>query len=157
MVRPTIDISESVLRWCRNGFMLRSSYYSGRGVNLGDLNSSFLEMIYQGLKSDVSHEVAVNFVNFVNNQKDLTASGFIIAFEQFWYSDAKNTDPSLPSGLGNKISGEENERIAEGFVLIAQALFGCLSSPEQIERESFIVKADFLRTHMEEITGKREY
>jgi hypothetical protein len=151
-MQTTIDISSAVRQWCKGGFILRSSFYSGRGVNLGDLNSKFLEMIYQGLKSEVSQEAAKNFVKFVNNLKDLTASGFIIAFERFWDSECQNTNTSLPSGLGNQISGRGDERFAEGFALIGQIFGGGLSSPEKIERESHSVKDQFLRQHKEEIT-----
>jgi hypothetical protein len=145
------DIASAVGRWCKRQFVLRSSYYTGRGVNQGDLNSEFLEMIYQGLKAEVGQEAATNFAKFVHNLKDLTASGFIIAFEQFWYSGCRDTNVSLSSGVSNQLSGRGDQLLGEGFALIGSVLGGGLSSPKEIERESQSVKRWFIFYHGKEI------
>lgn len=147
-----LDIQSAVTEWCDRRFNFRASFYTGRGVNLGDLNSTYLEMIYQGLKTDVGQEAATNFVNFVDNLKDLSASGFIQAFERFWWSGCTDTYISLPAGVGNQLTGRGDALIGEGFALIAAGMGGGLPSPEVIEAQSRHVKAEFLKLHKSERT-----
>ena len=150
-MRKDIEIREAVHRWTRGHLRLRSSFYTGRGVNLGDLNSIYLEEIYQGLQSEVGPKAATNFVRLVNNLKDLTASGFIQAFEHFWYSGCESTAPTIPAGAGNHLSGHGEARIGEAFALLGATLSGSISSPEVIEARSVAVKDLFLRRHKREI------
>lgn len=150
-MKTVTDISDAVSRWCKGQFILRASYYTGRGVNLGDLNSRYLEMIHRGLKKEVGSREASNFVKFVNNCRDLTASGFIQAFEYFWASGCEDVGVRVGPGTGNKLSGRGNELYGEGLALIAAALGGGLQSPEKIERESVSVKEEFLRNHRDEL------
>jgi len=42
-----LDIVNAVQNWTKNRFVFRSSFYTGRGPNRGDLNSEKLEQIYQ--------------------------------------------------------------------------------------------------------------
>lgn len=151
-MKTTIDISSAVSRWCRNQFLLRASYYTGRGVNHGDLNSRYLEMIYQGLKKEVNQNAATNFARFVNNCRDLTASGFIQAFEYFWASGCEDVEVRMDAGIGNQLSGRGDELMMEGLALIAFILGGRIQNPHQIEAESLSVKADFIRNHRNELT-----
>lgn len=59
-----------------------ASYYSGRGVNLGDLSDSHLVSIFKKLlKYDVTY--AYNFVEFVQKMNVLDATQFITCFKNF--------------------------------------------------------------------------
>ena len=59
-----------------------ASYYSGRGVNLGDLSYSHLTAIFKKLlKYDVTY--AYNFVEFVQKMNILDATQFITCFKVF--------------------------------------------------------------------------
>lgn len=150
-MKTAIDIRSAMSLWCKGQFNFRASFYTGRGVNLGDLNSRYLEMIYQGLKAEVGQEEATNFVRFVNNLRDLIASGFIQAFEYFWGSGCQEVNVSAEPGLGNQMSSRGDNRFAEGFAMIAMALGGGLQSPKEIESQSVSVKRDFIHAHRAEI------
>lgn len=151
-MQNTIDIAEAVGRWTRHKFNFRASFYTGHGVVSSDLNSAILEMIYQGLKTEVGQEVATNFAKFVNNLKDLSASAFIQAFEQFWYGGCKDTDFKQRPGTGNQVTGHGSEVEVEALVLVAEALFGGRRmSLEETERASRSIKQQFILEHKDEV------
>lgn len=80
---PSI-LAREILLTC--GLNDRSSYYSGRGVNYGDLNDKNLVAIYKKLlKFDPSY--AKDFVELVNNMRTLGATEFIDSFINFGYSN----------------------------------------------------------------------
>lgn len=147
-----IDIRSAVSDWTKGKFMLRSSYYTGCGVTTTDLNSQILEMIYRGIKKHVGKKEAVNFVNFVANLKDLSASAFIQAFEQFWYGGCQEIDVVQLERSGDQITGYGEERNAEIIALIAGALFGQKMSTQDIERSSSSISWQFLSDHKDELT-----
>lgn len=150
----SIDIQSSVSRWCKNQFILRASFYTGRGVNNGDLNSRYMEMIYQGLKTEVCQAAATNFAKFTNQLKDLTASAFIQAFEEFWYGGCQVTDANQRKGTGYQISGRgDNEKMTEAFVLFANAFGGRQATIEEVEQDSVHIKSEFVHKHQNEIRG----
>ena len=136
----------AVRRWTNGSFILDSGFYSGRGVNPGDLDSEMLEQIYQGLKSDVGKEEARNFVRFVNKLGDLSASSFIMAFGRFYYTDCKEISIEQAAGDRTQIT-----RHVQGFMVIARALYGKPKSEEQISHESNCIKAEFIYVHLDEI------
>jgi hypothetical protein len=146
----SFDIKSAIGRWTKDRFVLRSSFYTGRGVNAGDLNSEMLENIYQGLKADVSQDAATNFAKFVNGLTDLSASAFIQAFERFWYGGCQKTEISQGDHDGNRLTGRGDALIGEGLALIANALGGRRSSQTEIEAGSQQIKSSFLMHHQEE-------
>jgi len=71
-----------------SGLNDRASYYSGRGVNYGDLNENNLVAIFNKLlKIDVDY--ATNFVEMVSKMKTLGATEFINTFMNFAINDFK--------------------------------------------------------------------
>lgn len=68
-----------------SGLNDRSSYYSGRGVNYGDLNDKHLAEIYRKLLV-LDYNYASNFVGLVNRMRTLGATEFIDSFIRFGYS-----------------------------------------------------------------------
>lgn len=150
-----LDVALAVKKWTGGQLVFRSSYYTGRGPKFSDLNSDMLEGIYLGLRSEVGQQEAMNFVNFVDNLHDLSASAFIQAFERFWMLECKQSEILQPEGSGDQITGRGDERYTEGFVLIAEALSGNLKSPNAIRSESLAIKAPFLKQHRAEITALR--
>ena len=66
----------------KSGLNSRASFYSGRGVNCGDLNDKNLFLIFQELlKLDSNY--AVEFVEVVMQMKTLGATEFINSFMNF--------------------------------------------------------------------------
>jgi hypothetical protein len=139
-----INLEEAIPRWTKKAFILRSSYYTGRNPSEGDLNSVMLEGIYNGIKKEVGQKEATNFVKFVENLTDLSASAFIQAFERFWRSDCTNFNQIQPEGSGNQLTGQGDQLLTEGFGVLANALSGRRVSPETIRLDSRRIKAPFI-------------
>ena len=72
-----------IAKYTENRMSIRPEFYSGRGAIIGDLNSGLLEMIYQGVKQEYGDKAAAHFVQFVYDQKKLSATGFMNAFYVF--------------------------------------------------------------------------
>lgn len=153
-MKTNIDLKSAIRKWTDGRFIFRSSYYTGRGPNCGDLNSDILEQIYQGIKNEVGKEEAKNFTKFVANQEDISASAFIQALEMFWNGGCKDRKVWQNEGAGNTLTGRDEELLTEGFALIAAGLSGSLKSPEEVARISQQIKIPFLHMHAEEIGGK---
>lgn len=69
-----------IFRYCMGMLNPSPDYYAGRGNNVRDLNSSILEMLYGGIKTEVGEENAKMFVNMVKNLKNTNAQNFLIEF-----------------------------------------------------------------------------
>jgi len=152
-LKTEIDLRSAVGEWTKHKFNFRSSFYTGRGSNSGDLDSSILEMIYQGLKRDVGVLEAANFAKFVNHLTDLSASAFIQAFEQFWATGCGVPSEPQRKGTGNQLTGRDEEQIFEGLALIGSALGGPQLSPAMEAMLSQSIKAKFVYDHKEEINN----
>ena len=145
MKREEIDLESAVPTWCKNQFIMRSGYYSGRGVKCCDLNSRHLEMIYSGIKSDVGETEAAAFVRFVARLTDLSASAFICAFQRWWYAGCpeetkqESSDRYTLSGWGAGLG-------VEAWGCIASAM-----SMGQHDDSAYSVRGEFLRSHGQEI------
>ena len=151
MKREEIDLESAVPTWCQDSFIMRSGYYSGRGVKACDLNSRHLEMIYSGIKADVGETEAAAFVRFVARLTDLSASAFIQAFQRWWYAGCPE-EAKQESGDRYALSGRGATLEAEAFGCIASAMFSrCDDPPES-------VRGPFLRVHQQEVPhGAKEY
>jgi hypothetical protein len=130
---------------------MRSGFYAGRKPSTGDLNSQILEMFYLGMKRDLGGEAASNFVRFVNNLDDLSASAFIVAFEQFWASGCEDVGVRQEPGDRNRLSGRGHGLEVEAFGLIGETLFGRPMSEEEIRVASVPIKSSFIRAHESEV------
>lgn len=80
------DLANHIL--LTSGLSSRASYYSGRGVNYGDLNDNNLIAIFNKLlKIDIDY--AINFVDMVQKMKTLGATEFIKSFKNLAINDFK--------------------------------------------------------------------
>lgn len=81
------DLASHIL--LTSGLIDRASFYSGRGVNYGDLNEENLIAIFgKLLKLDQSY--AIEFVKMIKQMKTLGATEFINSFMNFAASDFKS-------------------------------------------------------------------
>lgn len=144
-------ISVLVRNWTSNRFLLRSGFYSGRGIDLSDLNSKILEQFYQGIKSELGQKEASNFVRFVNKLEDLSASAFIVAFEQFWGKGCKTIDIPQESRDRVRLDAEQGPALTvQAFGTVISAMFG--RDDEVNDRwRSESVKSEFVWNHADEI------
>jgi len=71
----------------------------------------------EGISKDVGKSVATNFVRFVNNLTDLSASAFIVALEKFASSDGKTTNIPQQQGDSTRLSGHGEELVAQSFAV----------------------------------------
>lgn len=153
----TISYNE-LFEKCQNGRMSsRPGYYSGRGPLSCDLNSGHLENFYHGIKIHVSEEAAARFVRFVNNLTDLSATAFLVAFEDFYHNglfDDNYKPLKQRENTGNTLSGRGKVLEAEAFGCIA-AIFGRSNvDPEQDKAASNGIKKGFVRAHENEIPAE---
>lgn len=81
------DLASRILT--TSGLNDRASFYSGRGVNYGDLSDKNLEEIFRKLlKIDLDY--AMNFIDMVRQMKTLGATEFINSFKRFASNDFKS-------------------------------------------------------------------
>ena len=145
-----MSATEAGYSWVNGRFSMRSGCYAGRPPSPSDLDSKILEMFYKGLKRDVGVTEANNFVLFVNNLTDLSATSFIVAFERFWASSCQNCCVRQTPGDRMQVSGYGATRDAEAIL----ALAGMLGSPVRdanIRAVSNDIKRDFIEAHFKEI------
>ena len=150
------NLQNLVNNWTQRRFLLDSGYYAGRAPTTSDLNSQILESIYDGLKSEAGGKDATNFVRFVNNLDDLSASSFIVAFEQFCANDCKIVAIKQRKEDRTRITGYGDEAEMQAFAVIAEALSGRRRSDDEIKRLSDGIKYEFIRKHHKEIPAKEQ-
>ena len=154
MEKTGINLAAAVDSWTKGKFTMRSGFYAGRGPKSCDLNSDMLEMIYQGLKSDVGGKAPANFARFVNKLGDLSASAFIVAFEKFWQRGCAVINIRQEKQDHMRLCGRGTELVGQGLAVIGEALFGNRNSEEDIQRLSQGIKRDFVSKHAGEIPKK---
>lgn len=108
-----------------SGLNDRSSYYSGRGVNYGDLSDKHLAEIYRKLLV-LDYNYASNYVGLVNRMRTLGATEFIDSFIRFGYSGF---------GYADKNSLSESNISLDGVSGRAAYLVGAISLFESSRRD----------------------
>lgn len=76
----TITGEEIIHRYCMGMLNPSPEYYAGRGNNVRDLNSSILELLYGGIKTEIGVDNAKMFVNMVKNLKNTNAQNFLMEY-----------------------------------------------------------------------------
>lgn len=71
----------------------RPEYYSGRGVNRGDLNGNHIKMVYDGIVKELGKEAGDALIEMVRVLTDMSATGFLTSLYRLeqagWKFDAK--------------------------------------------------------------------
>lgn len=149
------DLSSRVREWTKGAgwtsLSMSSGYYAGRPPSQGDINTQTLEGLYKGLQRDVGETAAVNFVRFVNNLDDMSASSFVVAFQQFWDSSCENVNVQQRPTDRTELGGPDHIRDRQAFAVVASAFANPRHSDEDIRRRSHAVKAGFILAHTGEI------
>lgn len=149
------NIQRLVDDWTGGRFFMDSGFYAGRGPTESDLDSQILESFYVGIRASEGAEAAINFVRFVNNLEDLSASSFIVAFERFCARGCKETTIAQRTEDRDRITDRGDAGEAQAFAVFA-SLFGERRSPEQIKILSGRIKYDFIRRHVKEIPADEQ-
>ena len=132
---------------CKGKLSTRPGYYAGRGPTSSDLGNMHLEMMYSYI-SNIDKDKAKEFVNFVNDQKDMSATAFLVAFDQFVRNGFDHEKVKRHASDGNTISAH-----GEAFGLIASVL-GRRDTPEMEASASYYLKSSFLRNHKNELDSE---
>lgn len=143
-----------------SGLNPRASYYSGRGVNYGDLSDKNLVEIYRKLLK-IDKNYAINFTNLVDNMRTLGATEFIESFINFGYSNFEYQDPSIITNSNVSLDGLEGNA---SYLVGAISLFEHsrrnenyqISESEQM-KAAFFYKINYINEKLlnnEEITEK---
>lgn len=166
----TISGEEIIHRYCMGMLNPSPDYYAGRGNNVRDLNSSILELLYGGIKTEISAESAKMFVNMVKNLKNTNAQNFLLEYYRMerkgwrWSepvmkvrvkTDTTAVEPvkktanpveTLTSG-GVEYNPDGTPVVKRGFVEIANAF---LRSGSLFGHDKAIT-GDFLKRHKDEV------
>ncbi|MFA6552475.1 MAG: hypothetical protein WCT19_03165 [Candidatus Paceibacterota bacterium] len=146
MKRTTIEHQSAVSVWTNGRFCLTAGFYSGRPPSTEDLNSRILEMVYKGLKKDVSQEAATNFVRLVNGLSDLSASAFIVALRSFLLGGCSQVN--IRQSKKDRIEIDNKD---QAFAIIARVLKCPMMDESEIQRVSREIKEPFISQHLGEI------
>lgn len=104
-----------------SGLNARSSYYSGRGVNYGDLNDSHLAAIYKKLLV-LDKNYAENYVWLVDNIRTLGATEFIDSFINLGHAGFDYTKFDVRSNSNISLDGlEGNSLLAVGAISLFES------------------------------------
>jgi hypothetical protein len=77
MPNEKMSVREIIHAYTDGRLSSRPEYYSGRGVNRGDLNASHIKMVYDGVLKELGEDAAKAFVEMLRELKDLSATGFL--------------------------------------------------------------------------------
>lgn len=110
----TITGEEIIFRYCMGMLNPSPDYYAGRGNSVHDLNSSILEMLYGGIKSEISPEAAKMFVNMVKNLKNTNAQSFLNEYYRMEKKGWRWTEPVMKVRVvtANVLSGDNEPQAA---------------------------------------------
>ncbi len=105
------ELAEKILN--TSGILPRASYYSGRGVNRGDLNEKNLVEIFKKLLV-LDIEYAKEYVKMVDQMKTLGASEFIDSFIAFGENNfsTENYETSNNNVSLNGVYGKARDNVA---------------------------------------------
>ena len=141
-----------------SGLNPRSSYYSGRGVNYGDLSDKHLVSIYKKLLV-IDPQYAANFVELVNQMITLGATEFIETFLNFGYTEFRSNDASLIYDKNISLNGVSGKA---AYVIGAISFFEASRRDESYQidasegmKEAFNRKVEYIQDKLaacEEIT-----
>lgn len=102
MAMSVVDIIE---KYTQGRMSSRPEYYSGRGNNPGDLDSSTLQNIYEGIEAQVGAEAAKAFVNMVGEMtEDASATTFLVSLYRLERNEWKFEPRVVPAASGEALS-----------------------------------------------------
>lgn len=84
-----------IYTYCHGLLNPNPDYYSGRGNELGDLNSSILELLYKGVHTEKGAAAAKSFVNMVKNLKNTNAKSFLEEYYRLERKEWKYAEPVM--------------------------------------------------------------
>ena len=85
-------VEKNIHEICRRAGMTSSpEYYSGRGVNRGDLNEDHLIKIHNLIKRFHGDDQAAQFVEMVKDVDDMSATSFLMQLHNFFNGGLKHT------------------------------------------------------------------
>jgi hypothetical protein len=107
----TITAEEIIYQYCQGRLFPDPEYYAGHGNDPRDLNSSILELVYQGVLTEKGPAAAKAFVNMVKNLKDTNAKNFLLEYYRLEKKSWRYGDPVLkvrvaPAGQASPAKAE---------------------------------------------------
>ena len=121
------------------GMSDRPGFYSGRGAVTCDLNSKYLEKIYDGIKNSYGEEAAQNYTQMVAEMPKLSATDFLLTLYLLEQNSWKWDKNLLGDGKGIEIEKDKDGTyfLDQGLATVAGMMFGDNNRDEtsQIRRE----------------------
>lgn len=108
----TISAEEIIYRYCMGMLNPDPDYYNGRGNDVRDLNSSILEMLYGGIKTEIGADQARMFVNMVKNLKNTNARNFLLELYRMERKGWRWSEPVMKVRVATVPAGQSEESAA---------------------------------------------
>lgn len=115
------DLADRILS--TSGLNSRASYYSGRGVNYGDLNDENLAAIFKKLLT-IDLDYALNYVEMVKQIKTLGAIEFINSFKDLAKNNFKIESLNSPKSNASLDGLYDRQRNTCGFISCLSVMDG---------------------------------
>src|SRR6185369_16685901 len=119
----------------------RPEYYSGRGVNRGDLGPNHIKMVYDGIVAELGNDAAEEFIKMLEELKDMSATGFLNSLYRLETADFK-FDAKKFNLSGDGIAYNDD---VTAFCTVAEVMMG-RRDPDIEEMSSRQLVAEFLFT-----------
>ncbi|MGB4056517.1 MAG: hypothetical protein WBK77_00335 [Alphaproteobacteria bacterium] len=155
----TMTASEIVYKYGQRKLSARPEYYAGRGNNHGDLNSDLIEMVYDGIQTEVGSDAAKAFVNMVSRMTDdASATTFLVSLYRLERNDWKFKSETVVKNSGESLaesimelerSGNPHSEIVGIFGIISLVSGGGAKTISP--GAGFSIIGEFLSRHKDEL------
>lgn len=113
-------------------------------------------MLWQGIRNDVGATAASEFVLMVEELEDMSASAFLVSFENYFHSKFRWRHRKQQPSDGVALSGRGDALFTEALWAVGAALGRSKDDERWEKNQSWNIKAMFLRQHStKEQTGKQ--
>jgi len=155
-----ISAADIISKYTKGRLSARPDFYSGRGNNPGDLNSDHLEMIWNGVKTEVGQEAARAFVNMVAQMTtDASATTFLVSFNRLarnnWSLDQHVVPKSEIDSTCEALADATRTRGGGAYAPAVLGILGLMGRSNQAqEGDGYVITGAFLKRHSTEIDTK---
>jgi hypothetical protein len=153
-----MKVEEIIYNHCMGMLNPSPEYYAGRGNSVRDLNSSILELLYQGIKKEIGPDAAKAFVNMVRDLKNTNAQSFLNELYRLERKQWRWADPVLKVRVATVEAGvgmdEEIEQVDEKrphFTRRVTEIINAFTRSGSLYGHDKAITQDFLNKHKDEL------
>jgi hypothetical protein len=143
------DFGGFIYQACKGKMSSRPEFYSGYGPDPHNIGPSHLKMLHDAIREDFGETAGLQFLRFVVDTRDMSASSFLTAFQRFWYggmlASAAYQRPTDRMGMDGIGTDHEDEATRSALFAGMTILLRDKTSPEQRDLQSAQIKMGFLQ------------